>query len=128
VDTWDHPGADQILAQYNLKVFRGDGHLIFAAARPISGDQQCDVGQVQVQSLQAVEPFGYYYYYCFRTVGTRGYLTLEVPGTFAIRGGNQAIRATVELPSGDRTYDELASYDEHAQHRSPSTTSLVTEP
>ncbi len=47
-------------------------------------------------------PFGVAY--CFTTIGSTGVLTLEVPGTFGIRGGSKAIEATAELPDGDETY------------------------
>jgi Trypsin len=98
VETWDHPGAAQILAQYGLKLFKGDGHVLFVTARPIADGVQCDAGQVQVEVASAAPPFGMYY--CFRTVGTQGFLKLEVPGTFLVRGGDRAMRATVDPPDG----------------------------
>jgi Trypsin/F5/8 type C domain len=105
VETYDYPGADQILAQHGLTLFRGDGHILFVTSRPFSEGVQCDPGQVQVEMAMASPPFGVYY--CFRTVGTQGYLTLRVPGTFIVRGGDRALQATVEPPPGEQqtTFD-----------------------
>jgi hypothetical protein len=108
VEDYAYPGADQILAEHGLKVFRGDGHILFVTSRPFSDGVQCDAGQIQVEKASAVPPFGYYY--CFRTVGTQGYLALEVPGTFVVRGGDRPITATAELSNGtERTYDVPAN-------------------
>ncbi|MGI5149594.1 hypothetical protein ACQEVC_25210 [Plantactinospora sp. CA-294935] len=101
VEDYTHPGADQILAQHNLKVFKGDGHIMFVTSRTFD-EQQCASNEIQVEKWLAVEPYGIYY--CFRTTGTQGYLTLEVPGTFGIRGGERAIQAKAELPDGEKTY------------------------
>jgi hypothetical protein len=102
VETFAYPGAAQILAQHGLRVTRGDGHILFLTSRQFD-EGQCEPGQVQVEQSFENPPFGVWY--CFRTIGTSGYLTLEVPGTFVIRGGNTPLTATAHLPGGpDRTY------------------------
>jgi hypothetical protein len=104
VEKRDYPGAAQILAEHGLKLFRGDGHVLFVTSRPIAGGVQCDAGQIQVEMPSATPPYGTFY--CFRTVGTHGYLTLEVPGTFLIRGGSVATEATAELSDGtEQTFE-----------------------
>jgi hypothetical protein len=102
VETYDYPGAAQILDQHGLMVFRGDGHIVFVTSHTYDEDQ-CATGQLQVEKALTAEPYGVYY--CFRTRGTQGFLTLEVPATFGIRGGDTPIRATAELPTGDQTFD-----------------------
>jgi hypothetical protein len=107
VEDFTHPGAEQILAQWGLKVYKGDGHLVFATAH-YYGDAQCDAGQIQVEKSLDVSPYGIYY--CFRTLGTQGFLTLEVPGTFGVRGGDKALEAKASLPTGEqKTYDVPAN-------------------
>lgn len=101
VEDFTHPGAEQILADHDLKVFRGDGHIVFVTSRTFA-EGQCPTGQIQVEKQMDVEPYGTYY--CFRTFGTQGFLTLEVPGTFGVRGGDKPIVATAELPSGVQEY------------------------
>jgi hypothetical protein len=106
VEDFTHPGADRILAEHGLRVFKGDGHIVFVTSHTYD-EGQCDVGQIQVEKALDAEPFGVYY--CFRTRGTTGFLTLEVPATFGIRGGDKPIEATAELPDGDRTYEVPAN-------------------
>jgi hypothetical protein len=99
VEDFVHPGADQIFAQYyGLRLFRGDGHIVFVTSRPVGGGVQCDSGQIQVDRFLGVDPFGVWD--CFRTVGTQGFLALEAHGAFIIRAGNVAVQATAELPTG----------------------------
>ncbi|GAA4470381.1 hypothetical protein GCM10023170_087150 [Phytohabitans houttuyneae] len=102
VEDYAYPNADQVLAEHGLKVFRGDGRIVLDSSRTYA-EGQCPTGQIQVEKALAEAPYGVYY--CFRTWGTRGFLTLEVPATFGVRGGSTALQATAELPSGeDRTY------------------------
>jgi hypothetical protein len=101
VEDYAHPFAAQILAEHGLKVFRGDGHIEFVTSH-LYDEQQCAAGQLQVEKALEAEPYGVFY--CFRTKGTEGFLTLEVPATFGIRGGNAPIVATANLPTGEQTY------------------------
>ena len=97
VEDYTHPNADGILAQHGLKVFKGDGHIMFDSAKTYD-EPECTPGLLQVEKSLDVEPYGMYY--CFRTIGTKGFLTLEVPGTFGVRGGSEAITAIAQLPDG----------------------------
>lgn len=101
VEDYVHPGAGQILAEHGLKVFKGDGHIVFVTSRAL-GEEQCAAGQIQVEKWLEAAPYGVYY--CFRTIGSQGVLTLEVPGTFLLRGGSVPIQAKADLPDGQKTY------------------------
>ncbi|RKN58114.1 hypothetical protein D7193_05835 [Micromonospora costi] len=101
-EDFSHPGAERILADHGLKVFKGDGHIWFDTSRSYDTGEQCPVGQIQVEKALDVAPYGVWY--CFKTKGTEGYLTLEVPGTFGIRGGSEPLEATANLPEGPKTY------------------------
>jgi hypothetical protein len=96
-----YPGAAQILTEHGLKVFKGDGQIRFVTSRPFDAGQ-CPSGQLQVERNLDVEPYGVYY--CFQQLGAQGFLTLEVPGTFGIRGGTRTVEATAVLPEGERTF------------------------
>ena len=102
VEDFSYPGRDQILAEHGLKLFTGDGHILFVDSRDYD-DGACPVGQIQVERSLDVEPYGTFY--CFRTVGTTGVLTLEVPTTFGVRGGSTEIQATAQLPEGEKTFE-----------------------
>ncbi len=87
VEDFSYPGAAAILAEHQLKLFKGDGHILFDSKRT-HAEGQCPTGLTQVEkSTGGVAPFGVYY--CFRTIGSKGYLSLEVPGTFGVRGGTE---------------------------------------
>ncbi|MFG3685475.1 hypothetical protein [Micromonospora sp. NPDC047740] len=107
VEDYTYPNADRVLAEHGLKVFRGDGRIVLVGSRTYD-EGQCTPGLIQVEKALADAPYGVYY--CFRTWGTRGFLTLEVPSTFGVRGGDTPLQATADLPSGeDRTYDVPAN-------------------
>ncbi|WP_258726481.1 hypothetical protein [Cellulomonas sp. NS3] len=100
VEDFAYPGADAILAEHGLTVLTGDGHVEFVPAT----DGACPIGLIQVETVLEEEPYGATY--CFRTTGARGFLTLEVPNTFLLRGGSKPVEATAQLPGGDEeTYD-----------------------
>ncbi|MGC5330501.1 hypothetical protein [Micromonospora sp. DT62] len=101
-EDFNHPAAERILLDHGLKVFKGDGHIWFDTSRSFETGEQCPVGQIQVEKQLDVAPYGVWY--CFKTKGTQGYLTLEVPGTFGVRGGSGPLQATANLPEGQKTF------------------------
>ncbi|MFI5494256.1 hypothetical protein [Actinoplanes sp. NPDC051859] len=102
VEDFSYPGADTILKDFGLKVFKGDGHITFTTRKSYD-DGQCAANEIQVERSLDVEPYGYYY--CFKTVGTTGLLTLEVPGTFGVRAGSTDVQAKAKLPEGTKTFE-----------------------
>ncbi|NLU80931.1 hypothetical protein HCA58_21740 [Micromonospora sp. HNM0581] len=102
-EDFTHPGAARILEEHGLEVFKGDGRIWFDTSRTFDTGPQCAVGDVQVEQLLDAPPYGIWY--CFKTKGTDGYLTLKVPGTFGVRGGNQPLTAKAELPDGVETFN-----------------------
>ncbi len=96
VEDFAHPGAEAVLAEHGLRVFKGDGHISFVTSYGYDEGLSCEPGQLQVERMFDIEPYGAFY--CFETSGTSGYLTLEVPSTFLIRGGHQPVTATAEVP------------------------------
>ena len=97
VEDFSYPGAAAILAEHQLKLFAGDGHILFDSKRT-HAEGQCPTGLTQVEKSTGGEPpFGVYY--CFRTIGSKGFLTLEVPGTFGVRGGTEDLVVTAKVSS-----------------------------
>lgn len=105
VEDFTHPGADQILVDHGLKVYKGDGNIWFSSSRPYgSPEGRCPVGEIQVEKALEVAPHGVWF--CFQTRGTEGYLTLEVPATFGIRGGSVPVEAVADLgEDGEQTFE-----------------------
>ena len=104
VEDYSYPGADAIRndpRNYGLKLFTGDGHLLFVRTRTYD-EGQCAAGEIQVEKVLSVAPFGVFH--CFRSQGATGFLTLEVPATFGVRGGDKPLEATANLPEGEKTY------------------------
>ena len=107
VEDFVHPNSEGILEQYGLKLFKGDGHIMFASRKQIDTDGQCATTEIQVEEMVEVEPYSYLY--CFKTIGTSGFLTMEVPSTFGVRAGDVPVVATAETPEGTKTYDVPAN-------------------
>jgi hypothetical protein len=103
VEDFTHPGAEGILSEFGLKVLKGDGNIQFSSRKSFEDEVQCATAEIQVEKALAVEPYGYYY--CFKTVGSKGVLTLEVPGTFGVRAGNNAVTATAETKDGTEVFN-----------------------
>ncbi|WP_424887182.1 hypothetical protein [Streptomyces sp. XH2] len=72
VEDFTYPGADKIKAEKGITLKRGDGHVTLA-------DCSSGTGLMEVWSRKNDK-------ICFRTTGTSGYLTLEIPSVFAVKG------------------------------------------
>ena len=103
VEDFTHPGAAAIESEFGLKVLKGDGNIQFSSRKSFDDEVYCPVAEIQVEKALAVEPYGYYY--CFKTSGTKGVLTLEVPGTFGVRAGNAAVTATATTDEGTEVFN-----------------------
>ncbi|MEU9824002.1 hypothetical protein [Micromonospora chersina] len=99
-EDFNYPGAAKILADHGLKLYKGDGHIVWTVSRSMDDDIQCAAGEIQVE--QIVDFAGTYH--CFKILGATGYLTLEIPGTFGIRGGTETVEATANLPEGQEKF------------------------
>lgn len=115
VEDFAYPAADAILAEHGLKVKTGDGRILFESTS-LTG---CTRGLIGVETHPipenaedeaAQDDTPEVLHYCFRTSGTRGFLTLEVPTTAAVRAGHAPVEATALLESGvEETYEVPAN-------------------
>lgn len=85
VEDFAYPQADQIYAERGILLKRGDGHIVLA-------DCASQEGLLEIWSRQSSEM------YCFRVTGKQGYLSLELPSVYGIRGNdyNTEVEMTVE--------------------------------
>jgi hypothetical protein len=86
VESFAYPGAAEILATANVRLGSGDGHIVFAdCATPPTGD----IGLLKVFTTdETIGPDGIGRV-CFKVTAASGWLNLEVPGVYEIRGDGQ---------------------------------------
>ncbi|MFC3454246.1 hypothetical protein [Amycolatopsis speibonae] len=84
VEDYTYPGADQIFAQYGIRLLKGNGQILFT---------QCGSGGnlVEVWSRTKSNPF------CFKISGNKGYLTLDLAAVYLIKGDDHALKATMVI-------------------------------
>ncbi|MFI5495786.1 hypothetical protein [Actinoplanes sp. NPDC051859] len=97
VEDYSYPGAAQILAKDELKLIGGDGHIMFTKRINPLTEVQCQTTEIQVEQFVAG---GSGWYYCFKTIGTTGVLTLEVPATYGVRSGANPLYVSADLSQG----------------------------
>ncbi|MEV4706830.1 hypothetical protein [Actinoplanes sp. NPDC049316] len=87
VEDYSYPGAANIT---EIKLIRGDGHLMMVT---------CGTDQNVIRVRRNDITPGISGMYCFKVLGTNGgWLQLEIPNSFAVRGGDQnAVEATVSI-------------------------------
>ncbi|MFF7635041.1 trypsin-like serine protease, partial [Kitasatospora sp. NPDC008050] len=83
VEDFSYPGAAKVLADHRITLKSGDGHIVLA-------DCGSGTGLVQLYSRAATPSE-----VCFQITGPTGYLSLEIPQVYNIRGDAHAIKATL---------------------------------
>lgn len=92
VENFDYPQADKILAERNIVLKRGDGHITLADC--VSG-----TGQLELLARDKADKI------CFSTVGNEGWLTLEIPAVFSIRGNDYSTTVDMTVGSEEKSYE-----------------------
>ncbi len=92
VEDFSYPGADKILAQQNIVLKRGDGHIVLA-------DCASATGLLEVWSRSSAK-------ICFKVTGASGWLTLEIPRVYGIKGSvDQSAQVDMTTGTEEQTYD-----------------------
>ncbi|MET9229434.1 hypothetical protein [Lentzea sp. NPDC003310] len=83
VEDFAYPDAARILAEDNVELISGDGHIVYTPCvqQPKNGIGVMEVGSVD----DTVGPTGDGKV-CFKVLGNTGWLTLRIPNVFEIRG------------------------------------------
>ncbi|MGW4025258.1 hypothetical protein [Streptomyces sp. NPDC005009] len=92
VETFDYPQADRILQERGILLKRGDGHIILA-------DCASDENLLQVWAT------GHSTRFCFRVTGNEGYLALEMPAVYSVRGNDYQTQVDMTVDGEEHTYD-----------------------
>ncbi|WP_343243175.1 hypothetical protein [Streptomyces sp. SID12501] len=91
VENFDYPQADKILAEKDIVLKRGDGHITLA-------DCVTGTGQLEVMARDQSK-------ICFNVKGASGWLTLELPSVYLIRGNDYVTQAEMTVDAEEQTYD-----------------------
>ncbi len=91
VETYDYPGADRIFAERNITLLKGDGHVLLVDC--VSGGDLIIVQSYKIKGGDA----------CFRVTGTPGYVTMQIPETYFIKGDSHTAKATLTAKSTTET-------------------------
>lgn len=86
IEDFGYPGADKIQDELGIILKRGDGHITLA-------DCVSEEGLLEVYSRTNGT-------ICFRTTGKSGYLSLEIPSVYGVRG-DSSYQADVTLTADD---------------------------
>ncbi|MFK4106963.1 hypothetical protein ACI2L1_44380 [Streptomyces sp. NPDC019531] len=92
VEDFSYPQADKILAEKNIVLKRGDGHITLA-------DCVGGTGLLEIMARDRADKI------CFKVVGNSGWLTLEIPAVFAIRGNDYSTTVDMTVGSEQKSFD-----------------------
>ncbi|AKZ60063.1 putative secreted protein [Streptomyces ambofaciens ATCC 23877] len=92
VEDFAYPEADRILRERGIVLKRGDGHITLA-------DCASGPGLLQVMARREDDVI------CFRTVGTSGWLTLEIPAVYVVRGNDYTTRVDMSVGDEEKSFD-----------------------
>ncbi|MDX3456241.1 hypothetical protein PV396_30605 [Streptomyces sp. ME02-8801-2C] len=92
VETFDYPNADKILAEQNIVLKRGDGHITLA-------DCASGTGLLEVWAREKADRI------CFKVVGNSGWLTMEIPSVYAVKGNDYATEVDMTVGAEEKSFD-----------------------
>lgn len=92
VEDFSYPQADKILAEQNVVLKRGDGHITLAGCA--SG-----TGLIQIMAREHAQPI------CFQVVGNSGWLTMEIPAVYTVRGNDYTTQVDMTVGTEQKSFD-----------------------
>ncbi|MFI7360922.1 hypothetical protein ACIBO4_02035 [Streptomyces sp. NPDC050149] len=92
VEDFNYPQADKILAEKNVVLKRGDGHITFADCVP-------GTGQLELLARYNTARI------CFNVVGDEGWLALEIPAVFSFKGNDYSTTIGMTVGTEEKTFD-----------------------
>ncbi|WP_309144296.1 hypothetical protein [Streptomyces sp. BR123] len=90
VGDFAYPNADKILAEGKIKLKSGNGHTLLA---------EC-TGAPELMEIFSHENAKA----CFRVTGDKGYLSLEIPAVFGVKGNNYAAQVAMSVGTEEKTF------------------------
>ena len=92
VEDFSYPQADKILAEKDILLKRGDGHITLA-------DCTSGTGFLEIMARDKADRI------CFKVVGNSGWLTLEIPAVYAIKGNDYTTAVDMTVGTEEKSFD-----------------------
>ncbi|WP_199811697.1 hypothetical protein [Streptomyces sp. NRRL S-340] len=91
IEDFGYPNADKILAERGITLKRGDGHILLADCTSAT-----DLMEVWARANDKI---------CFRVTGKAGYLTLEIPSVYAVKGNSYSAQVDMTTGTEEKSFD-----------------------
>lgn len=91
VEDFGYPDADRILADKNIVLKRGDGHITLA-------DCSSGTGLLEVWARDKAK-------ICFKVTGVSGWLTMEIPSVHLIKGNDYTTQVDMTVGAEKKSFD-----------------------
>ncbi|MFD3547889.1 hypothetical protein ACFWUW_20195 [Streptomyces sp. NPDC058655] len=91
VEDFAYPNADKILAERHITLKRGNGNIQLA---------ECGSAPDLLEFWSREDEKSI----CFRVTGTQGYLALEIPAVFSVKGNSYATEVDLAVGDEEKTY------------------------
>lgn len=90
IEDFAYPNADKILTEQKIKLKRGNGHILLA---------QCTGAPELMEIFSHKNERA-----CFRVTGDKGYLSLEIPAVFGVKGNDYATQVAMTAGAEEKTF------------------------
>ncbi len=91
VEDFNYPQADKIQMEKGILLKRGDGHIVLATCGSQNG-----LLEIYARSKDKI---------CFRVTGNSGYLSLEIPAVYGIKGNDYSTDVTMTVGGQEKNFD-----------------------
>ncbi|MEV8311945.1 hypothetical protein AB0P36_32660 [Streptomyces flavidovirens] len=91
VEDFNYPQADKILAEQNITLKRGDGHIVLA-------DCASGTGLLEVWAREKEK-------ICFRATGSSGWLTMEIRAVYGVKGNDYTTQVDMTVGTEEKSFD-----------------------
>ncbi|MFD7680041.1 hypothetical protein [Streptomyces sp. NPDC060187] len=91
VEDFNYPDAQRILTEQNIVLKKGDGHITLA-------DCASGTGLLEVWAREKDK-------ICFQVIGKSGWLTLEIPSVYAVRGNDYTTEVDMTVGTEAKSFD-----------------------
>ncbi|MGZ3115463.1 hypothetical protein [Streptomyces sp. H62] len=92
VEDFNYPGADRILAEQNILLKRGDGHITLV-------DCASGTGFIEVLARERAGKV------CFKVTGDAGWLSLEMPAVYSMKGNDYTTQVDMTVGAEEKSFD-----------------------
>jgi hypothetical protein len=96
VEDYSYPGAAKIFEDRALTLISGDGHIVLV-------DCRSQTGLLEVHAYNSADHGIDPGHYCFKVTGSTGYLRMEIPFAYQVKGDSHSVQAAIEINGQNST-------------------------